>query len=32
MLDAARRLIVPSQRSDVPPFMVMDVRLLTSAF
>jgi aspartate/methionine/tyrosine aminotransferase len=25
MLDAARRLIVPSQRSDVPPFMVMDV-------
>jgi aspartate/methionine/tyrosine aminotransferase len=25
MLDAARRLIVPSARSDVPPFMVMDV-------
>src|SRR5215831_16968106 len=25
MLDAARRLIVPSQRSDVPPFMVVDV-------
>jgi aspartate/methionine/tyrosine aminotransferase len=25
MLDAARRLIVPSRRSDVPPFMVMDV-------
>jgi aspartate/methionine/tyrosine aminotransferase len=25
MLDAARRLIVPSVRSDVPPFMVMDV-------
>src|SRR5262245_40842611 len=25
MLDAARRLIVPSSRSDVPPFMVMDV-------
>ena len=25
MLEAARRLIVPSARSDVPPFMVMDV-------
>jgi aspartate/methionine/tyrosine aminotransferase len=25
MLDAARRLIAPSTRSDVPPFMVMDV-------
>jgi aspartate/methionine/tyrosine aminotransferase len=25
MLDAARRLMVPSARSDVPPFMVMDV-------
>ena len=25
MLDAARRLIAPSLRSDVPPFMVMDV-------
>jgi aspartate/methionine/tyrosine aminotransferase len=25
MLDAVRRLIVPSRRSDVPPFMVMDV-------
>jgi aspartate/methionine/tyrosine aminotransferase len=25
MLDAARRLITPSTRSDVPPFMVMDV-------
>ncbi len=25
MLDAARRLITPSRRSDVPPFMVMDV-------
>jgi len=25
MLDAARRLIAPSRRSDVPPFMVMDV-------
>jgi aspartate/methionine/tyrosine aminotransferase len=25
MLDKARRLIVPSQRSDVPPFIVMDV-------
>jgi aspartate/methionine/tyrosine aminotransferase len=25
MLDASRRLIVPSARSDVPPFMVMDV-------
>ena len=25
MLDAAKRLIVPSARSDVPPFMVMDV-------
>jgi len=25
MLDAARRLIKPSARSDVPPFMVMDV-------
>jgi aspartate/methionine/tyrosine aminotransferase len=25
MLDSARRLIVPSARSDVPPFMVMDV-------
>jgi aspartate/methionine/tyrosine aminotransferase len=25
MLDAARRLIVPAARSDVPPFMVMDV-------
>jgi aspartate/methionine/tyrosine aminotransferase len=25
MLDAAKRLIAPSARSDVPPFMVMDV-------
>src|SRR5215470_8424399 len=25
MLDTARRLIAPSQRSDVPPFMVVDV-------
>ena len=25
MLDTARRLIAPSTRSDVPPFMVMDV-------
>jgi aspartate/methionine/tyrosine aminotransferase len=25
MLDAARRLILPAARSDVPPFMVMDV-------
>lgn len=25
MLEAAKRLIVPSTRSDVPPFMVMDV-------
>ena len=25
MFDAARRLLAPSQRSDVPPFMVMDV-------
>src|SRR5947209_9322174 len=25
MLDRARRLITPSSRSDVPPFMVMDV-------
>src|SRR5215213_10225420 len=25
MLEAARRLIIPSARSDVPPFMVMDV-------
>jgi aspartate/methionine/tyrosine aminotransferase len=25
MLDAAKRLITPSKRSDVPPFMVMDV-------
>ena len=25
MLDTARRLLVPSARSDVPPFMVMDV-------
>ena len=25
MLDAARRLIKPSARSGVPPFMVMDV-------
>ena len=25
MLDTARRLISPSARSDVPPFMVMDV-------
>ncbi len=25
MLDAARRLVSPSVRSDVPPFMVMDV-------
>jgi aspartate/methionine/tyrosine aminotransferase len=25
MLEAARRLIVPSARSDVPPFIVMDV-------
>ena len=25
MLDAAKRLLMPSARSDVPPFMVMDV-------
>jgi aspartate/methionine/tyrosine aminotransferase len=25
MLDAAKRLLVPSRRSDVPPFIVMDV-------
>jgi len=25
MLDSARRLLMPSMRSDVPPFMVMDV-------
>jgi aspartate/methionine/tyrosine aminotransferase len=25
MLDTARRLLAPSRRSDVPPFMVMDV-------
>lgn len=25
MLDTAKRLIVPARRSDVPPFMVMDV-------
>ena len=25
MLDSARRLMTPSARSDVPPFMVMDV-------
>ncbi len=25
MLDAARRLVLPAARSDVPPFMVMDV-------
>src|SRR5215470_3220485 len=25
MLESARRLIVPSARSDVPPFIVMDV-------
>jgi aspartate/methionine/tyrosine aminotransferase len=25
MLDAAKRLLTPSHRSDVPPFMVMDV-------
>ena len=25
MLDKARRLLTPSARSDVPPFMVMDV-------
>src|SRR5262249_51195980 len=25
MLDAARRVISPSARSDIPPFMVMDV-------
>src|SRR5215218_1692695 len=25
MLEAARRLVIPSARSDVPPFMVMDV-------
>src|SRR5215470_19533288 len=25
MLEAAKRLVVPSARSDVPPFMVMDV-------
>ena len=25
MLDAARRMVLPSARSDVPPFMVMDV-------
>ncbi len=25
MLDAAKRLLIPSRRSDVPPFIVMDV-------
>jgi aspartate/methionine/tyrosine aminotransferase len=25
MLDSARRLLTPAARSDVPPFMVMDV-------
>src|SRR5262245_66331509 len=25
MLDTARRLLAPSRRSDVPPFMVVDV-------
>src|SRR6185312_2466385 len=25
MLDAAKRLLIPSKRSDVPPFMAMDV-------
>ena len=25
MLDAARKLLIPSKRSDVPPFIVMDV-------
>jgi aspartate/methionine/tyrosine aminotransferase len=25
MLDAAKRLLIPSKRSDVPPFIVMDV-------
>jgi hypothetical protein len=25
MLDSARRLMAPSARSEVPPFMVMDV-------
>ena len=25
MLDAAKRLLIPSRRSDIPPFMVMDV-------
>ena len=25
MLDAAKRLLTPSRRSDVPPFIVMDV-------
>jgi len=25
MLEAAKRLITPSARSDVPPFIVMDV-------
>jgi len=25
MLDAAKRLLAPSKRSDVPPFIVMDV-------
>jgi aspartate/methionine/tyrosine aminotransferase len=31
MLDTARRLLVPSARSDVPPFMVMDVMAAAAA-
>jgi aspartate/methionine/tyrosine aminotransferase len=31
MLDKARRLITPSTRSDVPPFMVMDVMAAAAA-
>src|SRR5262249_11716337 len=31
MLDRAKRLIVPSSRSEVPPFMVMDVMAAAAA-
>ncbi len=31
MLDAAKRLLTPSKRSDVPPFIVMDVMVAAAA-
>ena len=31
MLDAAKRLLAPSRRSEVPPFIVMDVMAAAAA-